>query len=513
MNTAILLDNLSRDKLPQTATNPGRLFESLSTPGRRLPHSLPDEILSFVFLTATHQFHDRFESILTPIMISHVCSRWREVAISTRGLWTSLILTFPTCRSQLSRTITWLSRSYPYPIDIFLDFRDPSWNWEEDSHAFHLQDMEAVLRLLLTHVRRWRHFELLTDTWAPIFTFLWYTRRVEAAPLLRSLSLSRCNAYLASKGAVFHPIRLRDPIPLFGGLALDALRDVSLSGVHVDWARSSLRNLTRLEFKYHASGVMPSLDQFFDIMSGCSNLRHLSIIGWGPQFEKLAAEGNTQENWDPTTKARRIIQLRHLVNFSFGFIDVNYAVKVLSLFSFPSIENLTLEDVSFTLNPLEYQDATPILDWLTPRDDSESSDACITTPRTVCGIPLDGIVSLQLYSIHASDSVFSCFFSAFPGLQKLGLFDVTDLALQTLYPSSDPDFHHPCPVLRELECRNVDSTTLVDVVRSRATIESILPLESISFDSNDPLRQLTHADRLKLNDAGIKVMSSTTETF
>ena len=95
--------------------------------------------------------------------------------------------------------------------------------------------------------------------------------------------------------------------------------------------------------------------------------------------------------------------MRHLVQFFFGFVDVNYAVNVLSLIEFPSIRDLTLnpetssnvkyltlEDVSYTLNPVEYQDATPILDWLMPSADS----------RTVCGIPLNGILSLQLYSIH-----------------------------------------------------------------------------------------------------------------
>jgi hypothetical protein len=366
--------------------------------------------------------------------------------------------------------------------------------------------MAPVIQFLLIHVKRWCHFELLTDTWAPIFIFLWNTRHVEAAPLLRSLSLSRCNAYFASKGAVFQPVKLQDPIPLFGGLALDALRDVSLVGVHLDWATSSLRNLTSLEFRYHASGVMPSLDQFLDILSGCLELRHLSIIGWGPQFQKIATEKNTQKICDPTTEARKVIQLRHLVKFSFGFVDVNYAVKVLSLFEFPSIQNLTLEDVSFTLNPVEYQNATPILDWLAPKNE----------PRTVCGIPLNNILSLELDGIHASDAAFSRFFSAFPSLQKLGLFNVADLTLQVLHPSSDPCIHHPCPNLRELECRNVYPTTLVDAIRSRAMTNSILPLKSIFFDYDDPLRPLTYDDFIELkkllNDVGVN-LSITTETF
>ena len=169
--------------------------------------------------------------------------------------------------------------------------------------------------------------------------------------------------------------------------------------------------------------------------------------------------------------------MRHLVQFFFGFVDVNYAVKVLSLFEFPSLQDLTLEDVSFTLNPAEYEDATPILDWLTP-----SADGSTEIPRTVCGIPLNGILSLQLCSIHANNAAFSRFFLAFPNLQILGLFNVADLILRVLHPSSDPSIPHPCPNLRELECINVDPTSLVDLVRSRAAIDSILPLKSIFLD-------------------------------
>ena len=363
--------------------------------------------------------------------------------------------------------------------------------------------MTPILDLLFIHVERWRGFELLTDTWSPIFLFLWKASCIKAAPLLRSLCLSRCNAYFASKRAVFQPVQLQAPLPLFGGLELDALRDVSLVGVHVDWARSSLRNLTSLEFKYHASGVMPSLDQFLDILSGCLGLRHLSIVGWGPQFEKPATEGNTPEIRGSAIETRGIIQLRHLVQFSFGFVDVNYAVKVLSLFEFPSIQDLTLEDVSYTLNPLDFQNATPILDWLMPSADS----------HTVCGIPLNGILKLHLYSIHASNAAFSRFLSAFSNLEILGLFNVEDLTLRLLQPSSDPCNPHPCPNLIELECENVDPSILVDVVRSRAMIDSISPLKSIYFDSNDPLRPLTHDDCIDLNDAGVSLSRNILEYF
>jgi hypothetical protein len=497
MSTTTILNDLLRDTLPPTRMNPKRLFGSLSIRKRPLPHRLPNELLSYIFLIATHCLEDRYEAILTPITISHVCSHWREVALSTGGLWTNLILTFPTSRGQLSRTVTWLTRSQTYPIDIFLDFRDPSWDWEENSHTFHWHDMEAILRLFLTHVKRWSHFELLTDTWAPIFTFLWYTCRVESAPLLQSISLSRCNAYLAGKGATFQPVELKAPIPLFGGRALDGLRDVSFVGVHVDWARSSLRNLTRLEFRYHASDVMPSLDQFVDILAACSSLRHLSIIGWGPQFYKTSTRGTTSEGEGYLEGPQKVVQLRHLTSFSFGFIDVTYAVKVLSLFSFPSLESLTLEDVLSSLSPLENQDATPILNLLASSYGSGDYD-----------FSLNRILSLQLHGLHSTESTFSHFFSSLPRLRRLGLFGTPSYvlrALAPLHPPLDTGLRsRPCPFLEDIECRNVDPIYLVDLVRIRRETKSVSSLDNITFDSGD---DASPEDRLKLTEAGIQVLS------
>jgi len=127
----------------------------------------------------------------------------------------------------------------------------------------------------LPHAHRWRRFELLTDTWAPIFIFLWYTKHVEveSAPLLEAVSLSWCNLYFAARGQVFRPISLRQPIQFLGGVRLTS---VSLVGVHINWNQPSLRNLTNLELKFHASDVMPNIQQFTAIPEACPSLRSIA---------------------------------------------------------------------------------------------------------------------------------------------------------------------------------------------------------------------------------------------
>nr|GAT50125.1 fatty acid hydroxylase [Mycena chlorophos] len=257
---------------------------------RNLLDRLPNELLTAIFLFAIDHDHDD-PLTTTPTTLSHVCRRWRQIALDSGSLWTSLVFTYPTSPSQMSRILTYLSRSKNYPLDILLDVRDEGWDLElaedleleltEEEHGFQPEDMEMALRLLSGDgngkmQRRWRTVELWADTWAPIRTFLEFTQDSGAALSmgLQRLSLVRCNAYFARKGQRFQPASLQSPLPLFGRTAESAdastsprpflphLRHVSLVGTHVDWGAAHLalgQNVTTLELKYHASNVRPSL--------------------------------------------------------------------------------------------------------------------------------------------------------------------------------------------------------------------------------------------------------------
>ncbi|KAG5638223.1 hypothetical protein H0H81_001224 [Sphagnurus paluster] len=453
-----------------------------------------------IFLLAVDDTEDRYETILRPIIISQVSTRWRNVAISTGALWSNIILTFPTSRGQLSRAITWLKRSRSYPLAIYLDFRDPSWDWDlaESSHPFRWQDMEALLRLLILHVKRWKQFELLTDTWAPIFTVLHYSRRVNSAPILESLSLSRCNAFFASKNATFAPVGMKTPVPLFGGIVLGRLREVAFTGVHVDWSESQLRNLTTLELRYLASDVTPTKVEFANILDSCPSLRHLSLIGRGPRAD-TPTSGNSSpvsENAEATPPPSRIIELKFLASFTFGFVEAGYACEVLSMLSLPNIKELSLIGLG-DLDTLAFygaDDATPILELLTRRDHHSTS--------TETTFPISNIHSLKLDSIYADKTAFIRFFHETHKLHYLGLFNSQHDSLIALQPHSydshSSNFCLPCPTLRYLECRNTDPQMLLDVVELRSATS---PLDHITLELED----VTPEIRQKLLDAGVGV--------
>ncbi|KAK0469298.1 uncharacterized protein EV420DRAFT_1258008 [Desarmillaria tabescens] len=391
---------------------------------------LPNELLAKIFYLAAME--TRHDSIPAPFIISQTCQRWRTVALSTSDLWKFISFNFPLSSIQYLRANSMLSRSPTFPLDLLMDFRDPSWDWEEEPHGFTSNGMRSVIRLLEPHINRLQDVDILLDTWAPMHTFLLETQKLDVAslPALKRLSLSRCNAYFALKGQIFQPQHLRDPLPLFGGIPLPGLNHLSLVGVHVDWsaAASSLSNLTSLELKYHAPDVLPTWKEFADLIAGSPDLRHLSVIGSCPG----GAAGST------------LISALMLSHFTLGFVDVDDAVQFVSSMHFPALESLSLEDIRNALDPFQaMQDASALLECFVRVTNST--------------IPLHGIRSLKLNEIYTTkEEALDSFFSILSSVTEMDLSE--SIPLGALEPSPGVV---PCPLLRTLQYRSYDDWSKV----------------------------------------------------
>ena len=454
--------------------------------------AIPDELLSAIFHFATHDFHDCYDAIFHAITISHVCQHWRNVSLSTASLWTVIVLTFPSHRNQFLRTINYLVRSRSRPLHLYMDFRDPAWNWDETSHPFGWKNMENVMRLLLPHTHRWQKVELLTDTWAPIFTFLSYTSRIQSAPMLQDVVLSRCNAFFAAKGEFFRPSAMKNPIAWFGGgSAFHSLRRVSLAGVHVNWANSGLSGLLELELKYHASEVMPTLQEFCSIISACPELERLSILGWGPQIDRDAVP------------KQRSLYLPHLQDFAFAFIDVDYAIDLLSLFHFPALTTLSIEDLSSSVDPSHPCDASRLLDYLTAAHQGCCATSSHTSPCTICcPYPLSSLRSLELH-LTSCEASLCRLLQEMPALDDLVLSNLDKSSLCAIIP--DLIVSALCPNLHDLKFKDANASTIAALsaclqVGANSPSMRVVVAADVT-DSDDTTHQLIHA----LRSTGIDV--------
>lgn len=107
---------------------------------------LPPEILSeiFVHCLAEEQFPLPYRTE-APVLLTHVSSLWRSLAMSIPGLWTNLHINYKDPTEDIPAVNTWLSLSgdRPLSLSIAIDFAE--------------QPQQGILDALCRHSQRWKH--------------------------------------------------------------------------------------------------------------------------------------------------------------------------------------------------------------------------------------------------------------------------------------------------------------------------------------------------------------------
>jgi hypothetical protein len=148
---------------PSKPPSPVLNTNTLVSPIQRLPY----EILSDIFILSipdnlqegwrskTHNFQC---AVMLP---GSICRHWRDVALSTPRLWSSISLQLDhsTVDAHVKLTQVWLSRSGKHPLSLQLDGR---WYGFHDPFAIH-----PVLGVITPHAERWQHvdFEMSYAMW------------------------------------------------------------------------------------------------------------------------------------------------------------------------------------------------------------------------------------------------------------------------------------------------------------------------------------------------------------
>ena len=129
---------------------------------------IPTEILCQIFssclnipkLSGDGYYTYEDERPCTEVILTHVCQHWRNVAINDPSLWRSFRYKTPRWkRDPISRFSSYLQRSYPTTIDLFIHFNF-------SSH----EDM-ALLSAAVLRVDRWRRVTIISEdnkfNWSP----------------------------------------------------------------------------------------------------------------------------------------------------------------------------------------------------------------------------------------------------------------------------------------------------------------------------------------------------------
>ncbi|KAJ7615334.1 hypothetical protein FB45DRAFT_801783 [Roridomyces roridus] len=110
--------------------------------------TLPNEVTAEIFL----RYYDNCDDLsCTPLVLTNVCSLWREVAISTRRLWSIFASRRPeySTPTHASALQLWISRAGKLPLDGRIRLADSTY----PTHA-------EPLRLISQHSSRWQSLAL-----------------------------------------------------------------------------------------------------------------------------------------------------------------------------------------------------------------------------------------------------------------------------------------------------------------------------------------------------------------
>lgn len=264
--------------------------------------TLPDDILLYLFSMSTlaldaHPF--------TPVTLSHVSSRWRELALYAPMLWTSIEVTEDLCApmNQFERTLDrvphFLERSKGLPLDLHITLRsyheesameDPNHPFNHNINTFR-HYTRRLSGFLGHHVARFKIFILMGDEFESIWDIQSSIPHVPM-PLLESYRVWQRDDYQCLQGdlrdathieALSIALRPHNVIVEESAVMYPKLVEVTLKGIPMEWFRFCPRNLQYLHIGFLPMGARPTGEDFRHILlANEHSLEALKIQGACP---------------------------------------------------------------------------------------------------------------------------------------------------------------------------------------------------------------------------------------
>ncbi|KAJ7789903.1 hypothetical protein B0H13DRAFT_1747319 [Mycena leptocephala] len=121
--------------------------------------TLPNEIVSEIFIhfLPVYPLCPPLSGIYSPTVLTHICRKWREIALATPALWRAiavdLILYDRVSEAQVDVVESWLRRSGCCPLSIRMD----------DQIYRNGIRVDKILKTILARRSRWEHIKLVFD--------------------------------------------------------------------------------------------------------------------------------------------------------------------------------------------------------------------------------------------------------------------------------------------------------------------------------------------------------------
>ncbi|KAI0754960.1 hypothetical protein C8Q80DRAFT_1334590 [Daedaleopsis nitida] len=439
------------------------------------------------------------------VLVSHICERWRAVALSNPLLWNHVSFVGP---PPYDRALIYLARAGTAPLALTIDrtvsdddeedWSESDYNVNEDEDSGRDNDPDltiitGIMNTVVPHINHTKALQIMVSFYPHIHRALEILGACPGAPMLEVLQLYHyedTDEHLSFK----MPELRTQSFKLFGG-DIPKLTEVALWGVHVDWSKEGspyLTGLTDLELAYHARDVRPSFQDFARILRASPGLRTLTLCLSCPAGtpadwpDGLPADGApdldghgdanangapTAPDMDPTAP----LVLPALKELLLAYLEPAYLLSLLPRLSLPALSSLALD-----LEDDDYSDrARSLLANLQAL--KLASLPCADALVADAYRQLENVVALNLNMLYLGDAWFDLLLSA-PDRADRG---------ETLLPR-----------LTELTTTGVDGARMRELVEARAgagvPLRKLLMNEDDAVDEEDEAWLAAHLERFEL---------------
>ena len=338
---------------PQLSTQPSYLFALAEAHWKRkvllwrtFPfNTLPAEIIVNIFRYAIWSTPNSFEGILLRFRLTWVCQSWRYIAIHDQTLWNTIWFKDPKIGYRRSRLF--FERAGTATLDLRIE--DDNKTRVNPDRPMTGEEMEQIMDIVTTKSNQIRMLIVVVELWPPVLVLL--DRLHRSSGSLRQferVEIHRTGRPYRWDGPDYPLSDYRHALTLCNGHT-GLITSICLNGLHLNWDKCLLANLTTLDLRRMPPDLGPSLKRFREMLKSSPNLRKLSLDGAGPV--------------PPTNPSKRPLPpvlLPRLESFIIGDMPISFAVFCAGVIHAPGVRELTL------LN-LGGDDHAPLLKALTDK--------------------------------------------------------------------------------------------------------------------------------------------------
>jgi hypothetical protein len=338
---------------PQLCTQPSHLLALAEAHWKRkvllwriFPfNSLPAEIIVNIFRYAIWSTISTIEGVLLRFRLTWVCQSWRYIAIHDQTLWNTIWFKDP--KISYNRSRLFFERAGTATLDLRIE--DDSKTRVDPDQPMTGEEMQQIMDIVTTKSNQIRMLIVVVELWPPVFVLLDRLHRCSRSlRQFERVEIHRTGRPYRWDGPGYPLSDYHHALTLCDGRT-GLITSLCLNGLHLDWDKCLLGNLTTLDLRRMPPDLGPSLKRFREMLKSSPNLRKLSLDGAGPVPPR-----------NPAKRSPPPVLLPRLENFILGDMPISFAVFCAGVIHAPGVRELTL------LN-LGGDDHAPLLKALTDK--------------------------------------------------------------------------------------------------------------------------------------------------